>query len=95
MYTKEDMIYQFKCISQNENLDSVFNSLNLATNFVYHNIFIHILETSFPLKSKKTGKIRNEWLTNGIKILYKYKKVHYTNSRDGNNPQLKSHYKTQ
>jgi hypothetical protein len=66
------------------------NSVNLhdRVNTLY-TTFIQVFGTGLPVKKKKS----NEWLTNGITILYKCEMELYISSRDSSEPQLKINYK--
>jgi hypothetical protein len=48
--------------------------------------FLNIFEDSFPIQYKSRSKLKNGWITQGIKISCKHKRTLYVNSRNSNEP---------
>jgi hypothetical protein len=46
--------------------------------------FLNIFEVSFTIQSKSRSKLKNDWITQGIKISCKHKRTSYVNSRNSN-----------
>jgi hypothetical protein len=65
------------------------STINL-THFFYN--FLNIFEASFPIKYESIGKIKNDWVTQGIKISCKCKRSPYIYSRNSNDPNTKAYY---
>jgi hypothetical protein len=71
----KETITQFKLSLQNESWESVYNSPYLDDNFnSLQDTFNQIFGSSFPLSLLKRGNVRNEWITNGIRISCKHKR---------------------
>jgi hypothetical protein len=54
--------------------------------------FLNIFEGSFPIKYVSIGKIKNDWITQGIKISCKHKRTLYIYSRNRNDPNTRAFY---
>jgi hypothetical protein len=63
--------------------------LNYKFNCFLH-IFRNIFETSFHIQNKSVGTIKNDWITQGIKISCKHKRSLYIYNRSGNNPHMRA-----
>ena len=74
----------WESVYHNEDVNDMFNSF-LST-------FLNIFEASFPVKYKSTNNKNNDWITQGIKISCKHKRILYTISRNCNDPTVKTHY---
>ena len=55
------------------------------------NTFLHVFETSFPVKYRSIKEKKNAWLTQGIKIR-KQKRNVYTLTKNSNDPKARVHY---
>jgi hypothetical protein len=56
------------------------------TLFIY--IFLNTFEDSFPIQNKSIGRIKNDWITQGIKISFKHI---YIYSRSSNDPHMRAY----
>ena len=56
--------------------------------------FLNIFQASFPVKYKSTNNVKNDWITQGIKISCKHKRSLYTFTKKNNDPKYKAHYIT-
>jgi hypothetical protein len=54
--------------------------------------FLNIFEASFPIKYVSIGKIKNDWITQGIKISCKRKRSLYIYGRNSNDPNTRAFY---
>jgi hypothetical protein len=62
-------IMQFQLLLKSETWESVYkdnDTNNKFNSFLY--TFLNIFEASFPITYKSTGKLNNDWITQGIKI---------------------------
>jgi hypothetical protein len=55
-------------------------------------MFLKIFEASFPVQNKNSGKTRNNWITQGIKIFHRYKRRLHILIRRSNNLHMRAHY---
>ena len=53
--------------------------------------FFNIFQASFPVRYKST-KEKNDWTTQGIKILCKHERSLYAFLKNSNDPKAKAHY---
>ena len=56
------------------------------------NTFLHVFETSFPVKYRSIKDRKNAWIPQGIKISYKQKRSLYTLTKNSNDPKAKACY---
>jgi hypothetical protein len=73
-----ETIKQFQLLLKSETWEFVYkdDDTNIKFNsFLY--TFLNIFEASFPIKYKNKGKIKNDWITQGIKISCKHKRSIY------------------
>ena len=70
--------------------DEIFgeNDVNKIFNN-FHNTFLRVFYSSFPIKKTLIQKKDNNWLTKGIKVSKSHKRELYLKSRHSNNPALK------
>jgi hypothetical protein len=54
--------------------------------------FLNIFEASVPITYKSIGKIKNDWITQGIKIACKHKRSLHIYSRNSNDPNTRVFY---
>jgi hypothetical protein len=54
--------------------------------------FLNIFEASFPIKYVSIGKIKNDWIAQGIKICCKGKRSLYIYGRNSNDPNTRAFY---
>jgi hypothetical protein len=90
-----DTIMQFQHLLKNETWESVYKHKdinNKYNSFLYTRTFINIFEASFPIKYVSIGKIKNDWITQGIKISCKCKRNLYIYSRNSNDPNARAFY---
>ena len=73
----------WQSVYQTQDTNNMFNS--------FLNTFLHVFETSFPVKYSSIKEKKNAWITQGIKILCKQKRNLYTLTKN-NNPKAKAHY---
>jgi hypothetical protein len=67
---------QFQLLLKSETWESVYKDSDTNNKFnSFFKSFLNIFEASFPIKYKSTGKIKNDWITQGIKISCKLKGV--------------------
>ena len=66
-------------------VDSLFNS--------FHNTYLRIFYTSFPIKTITKKSTNHTWLTTGIKISCKHKKYLYLLTRNNEDANIKNYYK--
>jgi hypothetical protein len=80
-----ETIMQFHIFLKSESWESIYkdNDTNNKFNSFFYT-FRNIFEASFPIKYKNVGKIKNDWITQGIKISYKCKRRLYIYSRNSN-----------
>jgi hypothetical protein len=64
--------------------------LMMQPNFLF--TFLNIYEGNFPHKYKSTGKLRNDWIMQRIKISCRLKRSLYIYSRNSNGPNTKAFY---
>jgi hypothetical protein len=86
-------IMQFQLFLKNETWESVYKRKdinNKYNSFLY--TFLNIFEASFPIKYVSVGKIKNEWITQGINISCKCKRSLYIYSRNSNDPNTRAFY---
>ena len=69
-----------------ENVNIVFNN--------FHNIYLRIFNSSFPLEKIYSTQNNKPWLTIRIKTSCQHKRELYLISRDSINSKLKAHYKS-
>ena len=74
----------WESVYQNPDVNDMFNSF-LST-------FLNIFEASFPVKYKSTNNKNNDWITQGINISCKHKRILYTATRNCNDPKAKTYY---
>jgi hypothetical protein len=55
-------------------------------------IFINTFEASFPIQNKIVGRLKNDWIMQGIKISRKHKGSLYICSKSSNNPHMWAFY---
>jgi hypothetical protein len=82
-----DTIMQFQLLLKNETWESVYKDQdinNKFNSFLY--TFLNIFKASFPMKYESIGKIKNDWVTQGIKMSCKRKRSLYIYSRNSNDP---------
>ena len=63
---------------------------------MFHNIFLEIYNSSFPVKLKPHYKTRKPWLTNGMKCSIKHKNklyAHYKKYPSQSNKKLYEEYR--
>jgi hypothetical protein len=81
----------FQLIPKNETWETVYKDSDTNNNFnSFLFTFLNIFEASFPIKYKSTGKQRNDWLTQGIKISCKRRRSLYIYSRKSNDPNTRA-----
>jgi hypothetical protein len=86
-------IAQFQRLLANETWEPVFK--NWDTNYKFNSsldMFLKILEASFPVQNKSSGTTRNDCITQGIKIPCRHKRSPYTLNRRSNNPHMRGHH---
>ncbi|PNF23822.1 hypothetical protein B7P43_G15913 [Cryptotermes secundus] len=88
-----ETIMQFQHLLKSETWECVYKEND--TNDKYNSFlstFLNIFEASFPIKYKSVRKLKNDWITQGIKISCKHKRTLYVNSRNNNNPNIRVFY---
>ena len=79
-------IYDFQTKLSYENWESVFNNSDINTSFnEFLNIFLRHFYSSFPLIQRKKYKL-NSWITSGIIVSCRRKRVLYAEVKKSNNP---------
>jgi len=89
-----DNIMNFTHSLAQESWDLTFNAYDVNTklnNFLY--IFQTHFEECFPIKIQKKGRNNNLWITQGIKISCRKKRILYIESRNKSDTNLKLYYK--
>jgi hypothetical protein len=82
-----DTIMQFQLLLKNETWESVYKDQDINKKFnSFLCTFLNIFEASFPMKYESIGKIKNDWVTLGIKMPCKRKRSLYIYSRNSNDP---------
>lgn len=90
----EESLKDFEAKLKNETWESVYDSDDMNSKFnAFHNTFLNIFESSFPVKYKNSQISKNNWITQGIKISCKTKRTLYIQSRNSNDPNLIAHFK--
>jgi hypothetical protein len=81
---KNETIMQFQILLKSETWESVYkdNDTNNKFNSFFYT-FLNIFEASFPINYKSLGKIKNDWITQGIKVSCKHKRSLYIYSTVG------------
>ena len=89
------LIQDFNMKLSYEIWDEIFgeNDVNKIFNN-FHNTFLRVFYSSFPIKKTLIKKKDNNWLTKGIKVSISHKREQYLNSRHSKNPALKKYYKS-
>jgi hypothetical protein len=86
-------IYDFQTKLSYENWESVFNNFDINSSFnVFLNIFLRHFYSSFPLKQTHKHK-SNSWITTGIVVSCRRKRVLYEEVKKSNNQILRKCYK--
>jgi hypothetical protein len=87
-----DTIMQFQLLLMSETWESVYRDQDINNRF--HSFLytaLNIFEASFPIKYESMGKIKNDWVTQGIKISCKSKRC-LIHSRNSNDPNTRAFY---
>jgi hypothetical protein len=71
-------------VYEDSNTNNKFNSF-LCT-------VLYIFEDSFPIKCRSIGRIKNDWIIQGIKISLKCERLVYIYSRISNDPNSRAFY---
>ena len=89
------LIQDFNMKLSYEIWDEIFgeNDVNKIFNN-FHNTFLRVFYSSFPIKKTLIQKKDNNWLTKGIKVSTSHKRELYLKSRHSKNPALKKYYKS-
>jgi hypothetical protein len=91
----ESNIAQFKLNLSYENWTETFTEDNIDINFKnFLNTYLRIFNCTFPYKRIYPNRNRNAWITKSIRISCKRKEALYILSKNTQNPNLRSHYKT-
>ena len=89
-YTTSDFIYKIS----SESWDEVFNSSDIDFMFnSFHNTYLRIYYSSFPLLRTKRKNYKYNWITLGIKTSCKRKRAIFLMQRNNADPVLKQYYK--
>ncbi|PNF25679.1 hypothetical protein B7P43_G16270, partial [Cryptotermes secundus] len=88
-----ESIKQFQLLLKRESWERVYkeNDTNNKYN-LFLSSFLNIFEATFPIKYKNVRELKNDWITQGIKISCKHKRISYVNSRNSNNPNIRASY---
>ena len=90
-------VEEFKTRLSHESWENIFGSNgnmdvdSLLNSFLYN--YLRIFYTSFPLRKITERRIKNSWITPGIRISCRYKKCLYLLTRDSDDVNLKNYYK--
>jgi hypothetical protein len=86
-----ETITNFQTLLKKETWERVYKVKD--TNCMFNSFlctFLNIFQASFPVTYKSTNNLRNDWITQGIKISCKHKRSLYTFTKKNNDPKL--HY---
>jgi hypothetical protein len=91
---KKHTIADFQFNLSYETWDSIFECDDVNKIFnSFLNTFLKIFYSSFPLIKAKRVAANNSWITQGIKISCKRKRIPYVTSRNSDNLAIKKYYK--
>jgi hypothetical protein len=66
--------FQYQLVLENETWEFVFKTRIPAINLTHFCTFLNTSEASSPIQHKTTSKIKNDWITQGMKISSKNQK---------------------
>jgi hypothetical protein len=90
----DETIANFQTHLREEAWDSVYNCNDVNKMFNnFHCILLRHFENSFPILYKTHRTKHNDWITRGIKISCKRKRILDIIYKHANNPQVKEYYR--